>query len=69
MIKTIIVDDSSICLDTLQSICEQIGDLKIDGVFLNPLDALEYSSHNSVDCAFLDIEMPDLNGIELGKKL
>lgn len=69
MITTIIVDDSVICLETLKSICEQIEDLDICKAFLDPLEAWSYAKENPVDCALLDIEMPGLNGIELGKKL
>lgn len=69
MITTIIVDDSVICLETLQSICENIDVLHVCRTFLNPIEAWEYAEENPVDCAFLDIEMPNMNGLELGKRL
>lgn len=69
MIRTIIVDDSDICVTTLKYMCEQFNQLNICGAFTTPLEALSYAEENAVDCAFLDIEMPQMNGIELGKQL
>ncbi len=38
--------------------------LKLAGKFDNPLDADEFLAENSVDLIFVDIQMPDLSGIE-----
>ena len=69
MIKTIIVDDSIICAETLTCMCNETGELTICGTFNHPEQALAYAGEHKVDAAFLDIEMPEMNGIELGRKL
>lgn len=69
MIKIVLVDDSTICLETLQNMCEQVGGMDICGAFTNPIQALSFADENPVDAAWLDIEMPEMNGIELAKKL
>jgi len=37
--------------------------------FENPLAAAEFGSENHIDIAYLDVNMPELNGIDLAKKL
>ena len=68
MIGCIIVDDEKAILDEL---CLLIGntDAKILGFFQEPYKALDNFSKLKPDVIFLDIEMPELNGIELAKKI
>lgn len=35
----------------------------------NPLDAIEYVKDHPVDCAYLDIRMPKINGLDLAARL
>jgi two-component SAPR family response regulator len=46
-----------------------LKEVELVGTFQNPVEALEFASDNPVDIAVLDIEMPELNGIELGQRL
>ena len=39
------------------------------GTFTEPLEALEFFKENKVDAVFLDIEMPNINGIELASRI
>ncbi len=43
--------------------------LELAGTFDNPLDAIEFFSDEAVDLVLLDIQMPDLTGIEFSKTL
>lgn len=66
----LLVDDEELQLVRLEKelkkvISEDTGILK----YTNPLKALEDCEEWIIDVAFLDIEMPGMNGIELAKKL
>ncbi len=64
MIKTIAIDDEPLALHLVAGYIEKTPGLVLSGKFDNPLDAIEFMSHEPVDLAFVDIQMPDLNGIE-----
>jgi len=67
--RAIIVDDESLAITYLISVCEEIPDIHIVGEFTDASAAIEFVKDNPVDLAFLDIEMADIDGITLGKKL
>jgi len=67
--KTIIVDDEAIMLRKFKRISESIQDIELVGTFEDGVSAIQYMGDHPVDLAFLDIEMPVMNGIELAKKL
>lgn len=69
MIRTIIVDDEQPSLDKLERLLLESGLAEVAGKFTAPLDALDFLKENSVDAVFLDIEMPDMDGIELATQL
>jgi DNA-binding LytR/AlgR family response regulator len=64
MITTIAIDDEPLALQLVTTYIEKTPGLKLAGKFDNPLDAAEYLSEHSVDLIFVDIQMPDLSGIE-----
>ncbi len=65
MIKAIIVDDERLSIEKLAKLLRDNGLATVVGAFTDPLEALEFLKENKVDTAFLDIEMPDMDGIEL----
>lgn len=65
----IIVDDNEIDRLTTTLFVKQYPFLKIDGIFDNPLQALETIANTAIDIIFCDIDMPQMNGLELRKKL
>lgn len=67
--NVIIVDDEKNALELLKMECAGIEDISVAGEFTDPAEALRYAGANRVDIAVLDIEMPEMSGIELGKKL
>lgn len=65
----IAVDDERIMLSgLLQCIRQASPDSDIQG-FRMSLEALKYAQENPVDVAFVDIRMPGMDGLELGRRL
>lgn len=69
MIKAIAIDDEPIALDIIKRFAERIPYLNLEKQFLNGLEAKEYLKDNEVQLLFLDVRMPDINGIDLFKDL
>lgn len=67
--KTIIVDDEMLAIKQFEMECKKIPWVNIAGKFQNAQQALEYAEKEKIEAAFLDIELPGMNGILLGKKL
>ena len=67
--RVMIVDDERLALRQFMMETEDIPGIELAGAFSNPLQALEYLQENPVEAAFLDIEMPELNGIVLAGKM
>jgi DNA-binding LytR/AlgR family response regulator len=64
-LKCIIVDDDIIVRKALERLCEKNEQLDLVGIFENGKEALDFMSKEAIDLMFLDIEMPELSGIEL----
>ncbi len=64
-IKTLIIDDDDSSIKILKSFCSKIPEIELIGEFKNPLEAVKFLDNNDVDLIFLDIHMPEINGIEL----
>ena len=69
IIKCAIVDDEPLAVDLLASYVEKIPFLELCGKYSNATDALHGIVEQPVDLLFLDIQMPELNGLELSKML
>ncbi len=69
MIKCVIIDDEPLALKLLASYAEKLGQLDILATFSNPLEALNFISNNKIDLIFMDIQMPELNGMKLARIL
>jgi DNA-binding LytR/AlgR family response regulator len=66
-LRSIIVDDDELFRDLMVNLCEKVEELEIAGVFSNALDAMSFLEKNQIDVVFLDIEMPDITGIDMLK--
>ncbi len=69
MISTIAIDDEPLALQLVTGYIEKTPGLKLAGKFDNPLDAVEFITCEKVDLIFVDIQMPDISGIEFTKSL
>lgn len=64
-LKTVIVDDEKHALTLIADYINKAPSLELVAQFQDAIQALEYLSNNQVDLLFLDIQMPDLSGIDL----
>jgi two-component system response regulator LytT len=68
-IRCIIIDDEPSSQNVLKSFIHKIDYLELAQVCNNALEALKYLKSNAVDLLFLDINMPQLSGIDFYKSL
>jgi DNA-binding LytR/AlgR family response regulator len=69
IINCIIVDDEVKAIEILQKSVEKLDFLRLLASFRCASEALNYVRAHSVDLIFLDINMPDLNGLEMASLL
>lgn len=67
--RCIIVDDEPMARDVVRRYIQMIPSLELKGEFGNAIDATMFLQKNEVDMIFLDIQMPQLSGIEFVKSL
>ena len=67
--KTILVDDEAWSINQMKEELTEYKQVEIVGSFEDPREALEFAKQNEVEFALLDIEMPYMNGLELGRRL
>ncbi|MDB5052854.1 MAG: ypdB 2 [Bacilli bacterium] len=65
MLRAIIVDDEELSVNRLKRILSEYGEIEICHSFLNPLEAYEFVKANPIHIAFLDISMPEIDGMRL----
>lgn len=66
-IKCIIVDDEPLAVQLLENYVQKIPFLNLVFTSNNPVTVLEYIQNNEADLIFLDIQMPQLSGINFMK--
>jgi two-component system LytT family response regulator len=69
MLKAIIVDNEAPAIDVLKILLEESGQVRVVGGFLKASDALDGLQLLQPDVAFLDIEMPEIDGLELAENI
>lgn len=65
----IAVDDEPLALGLVCSFIEKTPYLQLSGCYSNAIEALEAMRKENISLVFLDIQMPDLNGMELARLL
>ena len=68
-LNVLIVDDEPLAIDVLKTYVEKIPDLHLIKCCNNAFEANEAINQNSIDLIFLDIQMPQLTGIDFVKSL
>jgi DNA-binding LytR/AlgR family response regulator len=63
----LIVDDDEMSRTSLELLVQKIDDLEVLATFESGIDALNWLKKNETDLIFLDIEMPDMTGLDLVK--
>jgi two-component system LytT family response regulator len=69
MINCIIVDDEQHAIDILVHYVQQVPHLQLAGSTTNPMEALQMVSSQKIDLVFLDVQMPELSGIDFIKAI
>ena len=67
--NVIIVDDEYLAQKLLQDYVSKVEQLQLVATCSNAFEAMEALKSNAVDIMLLDIQMPDLTGLELVKSL
>lgn len=68
-ITCIAIDDEPLALGLIVSYVNKTPFLELLAEFDNPIDAMEFIQENDVQLIFLDIQMPDLTGLEFARTL
>lgn len=69
MLKCMVIDDEPLAIQLLENHISKVPFLELVSTFKNPLEALISINTNAVDLIFLDIQMPQLNGVQFMKLL
>jgi two-component system, LytTR family, response regulator len=69
MINCIIVDDEEHAIEILVHYVKQTPHLNLVASFTNPIEALQLLGQQRIDLVFLDIQMPELSGIDFIKAI
>ena len=67
MIRVVIVDDEFPTRQELSSILQNVNDVEIVAQCSIGQELLDYLANNPADIVFLDIEMPQVNGLEIAR--
>lgn len=67
--KIFIVDDHPMIVAGLHSLLSQLENLEVAGSVSNAFEAIPFLKNNEVDIILLDINLPDVSGIDLCKKI
>ncbi|TFH85807.1 two-component system response regulator YehT [Billgrantia azerbaijanica] len=65
MIQAIIVDDERYAREELEALLAQDGDIRVTACCANAIEALKEINSRHPDVVFLDIQMPQISGMEL----
>lgn len=68
-LRCIIVDDEPLAVDLLKSYALQTPYLELVATFNGAIDAIQTINTEKIDLLFLDINMPQINGLEFSKSL
>jgi two-component system, LytTR family, response regulator len=69
MISCIVIDDEPKALEVIERYCQKSSLIDLKATFREPLKAIEYLNREKVDLIFLDINMPDIDGMQLVQTL
>lgn len=69
MIKILLADDHKMFIEGMDSLLADQSDIDIVGHALHGNEVLEFVDNQDVDLILLDVNMPDLDGIEISKQV
>ena len=65
MMTCIAIDDEPKALEVIERYCQKTSLASLKATFREPLKAIEFLNREKVDLIFLDINMPDISGMQL----
>jgi two-component system LytT family response regulator len=65
MISCIAIDDEPKALEVIERYCGKTNMVSLKATFREPVKAIEFLQREKIDLIFLDINMPDINGMQL----
>ena len=68
-LKCVAIDDEPLALELIKTYVQRFPTLTLVGVFEDAISGAEYLNQNTVDLLFLDVNMPDISGVELARTL
>src|SRR4051812_7510915 len=69
MLKCMVIDDEPLAMQLLANHISKVPFLELAGTFHDPMEGLIHFNSNPVDLIFLDIQMPQMTGIQFMKLL
>jgi len=69
MIRCIAIDDEPLALKQMESYVGKTSFLELVALFPNALEAMDFLGDHEVDLIFVDINMPDLSGLDFVRSL
>jgi len=67
--KIILIDDEYLSLNFLEQLLHKMGNVQIVGKYMDPFEGKEAIFQQEVDVVFLDIHLPEINGIALAEQI
>lgn len=68
-LKCVAIDDEPLALELISNYVSRIPDLELWHTFEDGVSGAEYLQKTAVDLLFLDVNMPDISGIDLARAL
>src|SRR5690625_2315891 len=69
VVRVVLIDDEEWALKYFEYQLKQVANFEIVGKFTSPVEGKRVIEQLDVDLVFLDIQIPDMNGMELAEKL
>ncbi len=69
MIKVVIADDHPVIIDGIMTVLDDVPEIEVVGKVFDGIQLCEFIDENKVDVILLDVNMPNLNGIEAANEI
>jgi len=67
--KCVLIDDEPMDLMALSELISSYDEIEIVGKFHDPIEAKDFVNKSKIDIIFIDVEMPELNGLDFIKSI
>lgn len=67
--RAVCIDDERLALDFMTHLLDRVEHIQLLGTFQQAKEGLDFILKEAVDVVFLDIQMPEINGLQLAEKI